>query len=59
MVKVHHCYGGYSLPDGLPDGSLVRLVGLVQAYRLVEWEGELFEVHMANVDVLITNGHAF
>jgi hypothetical protein len=50
VVRVHHCYGEYMLPQGLPDGAEVWVVGFVQALRLVEWDGELFEVHMTNIE---------
>ena len=50
VVEVHHCDGEHRLPEGLPDGAQVAVVGIVQVIRLVEWEGELFEVHMANID---------
>jgi hypothetical protein len=50
VVGVHDCDDGHRLPEGLPDGAQVAVVGIVQVSRLVEWEGELFEVHMANLD---------
>ena len=41
--------GTAPLPDGLPVGAVVRLVGIVQTSRLVEWDGQLFEVNMTNL----------
>jgi hypothetical protein len=50
VVGVHHRDDGHRLPEGLPEGAQVAVVGIVQVSRLVEWEGELFEIHMANID---------
>jgi len=40
---------GYPLPEGLPDGGVVRVIAFVPAYRLVEWQGKQFKVYMANM----------
>jgi hypothetical protein len=37
------------LPDGLPAGVAVHMVGIVQTSRLVEWNGQWFEVSMTNL----------
>jgi hypothetical protein len=37
------------LPDGLPAGVAVQMVGIVQTSRLVEWNGQWFEVSMTNL----------
>ena len=56
LVRLHHDYNEHPLPEGLPAGAEVRIVGLVQTYRLVEWEGELFEIDMFNIEAM--NGAA-
>jgi hypothetical protein len=49
LVRVTNCVGRCALPAGLPNGAEVRVVGIVQTDRLVEWEGELFEVNMVSI----------
>ena len=49
LVRVQHRDGSYPLPEGLPDGSEVHLMGVVQTDRLVEWEGQLFVVSMSDL----------
>jgi hypothetical protein len=49
MVPVAPVLGGYPLPEGLPDGAVVRVVAFDHAYRVVEWQGREFRVHMANM----------
>jgi hypothetical protein len=49
-VRVHHVHGGYRLPDGLPDGALVRVLAFDVGYRDVEYQGRTFQVAMACID---------
>jgi hypothetical protein len=49
MIPVAPVPGGYPLPEGLPDGAVVRVVAFVHAYRVVEWQGKQFTVYMANM----------
>jgi hypothetical protein len=49
MIPVESVSGGYPLPEGLPEGAVVRVVQFVHAYRLVEWQGKQFKVYMANL----------
>lgn len=48
-VRVHHTER-IRLPMGLPEGVDARLVGAIYDYRLVEWQGEIFEVDFTNLD---------
>jgi len=50
IVKVRSVHGGYSLPEGLPENAMVRVIELDHAYRRVEWEGREFRVYVANID---------
>ncbi len=49
LVTVQDRPGGSPLPEGLPQNATVRGVGFIRSNRLVEWEGNWFEVYMANV----------
>ena len=48
-VPVHHCQGAYRLPDGLPDGVEVTLVGFDIGYWTVSYNDKLYRVAMACV----------
>jgi hypothetical protein len=50
MLPVQPVPGGYPLPQGLPDGAVVRVVAFIHAYRVVEWQGRQLKVYMANID---------
>jgi hypothetical protein len=43
----------YSLPDELPDGATVKVVGKICGYDDVEYEGKIFRISM----VLIESGY--
>jgi hypothetical protein len=43
----------YSLPDGLPNGATVKVVGKVYGYDDVEYQGKIFRVSM----VLVESGY--
>jgi hypothetical protein len=40
----------YSLPDGLPNGATVKVVGKICGYDDVEYEGKVFRVSMVLID---------
>jgi hypothetical protein len=43
-VRVHHCIGGYMLPDGLPELAEVTLVEFDHGYWTARYNGQLFKV---------------
>jgi hypothetical protein len=50
MVPAKAVPGGYPLPEGLPEGAIVRVIAFDHAYRRVEWQGREFRVYMMNLD---------
>jgi hypothetical protein len=55
LVRVKHCQGGYSLPDDLPEGVLVEIIGFDIGQFYVVYHNEVFVVPMAcacNLDKL-------
>lgn len=50
VVRVIHCFGGYELPDGLPDGALVKVVACDIGYFEVEHAEQQYTIAMACVD---------
>jgi hypothetical protein len=50
IVPVRSVPGGYPLPEGLPEGAMVRVIAFDHAYRRVEWEGREFRVYVMNLD---------
>jgi hypothetical protein len=51
-ARVRSCFDGYSLPDGLPEGATVRIVGFDFGHFEVEYEGHAFRVSMTCVENL-------
>jgi hypothetical protein len=47
---VRHCWGGYRLPAGLPDGASVKVLSIEIGYVYVEYECRCFMVSMACVE---------
>ena len=52
MAKVRSGIGGYELPDGLPEGATVRIVGFDIGHFEVEYEGQRFKISMTCVENL-------
>lgn len=50
IVPVRSLPGGYPLPEGLPEGTKVRVIAFDHAYRVVEWQGQEFHVYVMNLD---------
>jgi hypothetical protein len=51
MATVKSVWGGYMLPDGLPESSTVRLLSFESGWYEVEFGGRMFNVFMACVTV--------
>jgi hypothetical protein len=45
-VRVRHCVGAYRLPEELPEGAEVTLVGFDPGYWTVRYNGKLFKIAM-------------
>jgi hypothetical protein len=45
-VRVHHCVGAYPLPEGLPEGGEVTIVGFQPGYWTVSYNAKQFRVAM-------------
>ncbi len=52
MAKIRSGVGGYELPEGLPEGSTVRIVGFDIGHFEVEHEGRTYTISMACVENL-------
>ncbi len=52
IARVRSCFDGYPLPEGLPDGSNVRIVGFDIGHFDVEYKGRRFTISMACVENL-------
>ncbi len=50
MVRVHHVQGGYSLPEGLPEGAVVAVRAFEPGMRVVEWRQRRYQVPMACIE---------
>jgi hypothetical protein len=50
-VRVRHCAFAYQLPEGLPEGAEVTLVGFDIGYWTVRYRDKLFQVAMPCVGV--------
>jgi len=50
IVPARSVPGGYALPEGLPENSMVKVLAFENAYRRVEWQGREFLVYMMNLD---------
>ena len=51
-ITVHHCNGGYALPDGLPDGTLVTVRGTDIGYTHVsDAEGRNWKVALSCIQL--------
>ena len=52
MVTVHHCHGGYPLPEGLPENSIVTVVSTDTGYdQVVDATGREFRVSMCCIEM--------
>ncbi|HHY86042.1 MAG TPA: hypothetical protein GYA07_11015 [Verrucomicrobia bacterium] len=51
-ATVRSCFGGYSLPDGLPEGATVEIVGFDIGCFDVRFGRKTFRVPMACVENL-------
>ncbi|MGE3313040.1 MAG: hypothetical protein AB7O66_23985 [Limisphaerales bacterium] len=49
-VRVFNVPGGYPLPAGLPEGAQVVVLVIEPGIRVVEYQGQRFEVPMACVN---------
>jgi hypothetical protein len=52
VAKVRSSFGGSSLPDGLPEGSAVKIVGFDIGHFDVEHKGRKFRISMMCVENL-------
>ena len=52
MARVHSGVGGYDLPEGLPEGANVRIVGFDIGHFEVEYHGRVYKISMACVENL-------
>jgi len=52
LAKVRSAFGGQELPEGLPEGCTVRIVGFDIGHFEVEHEGRTFKVSMTCVENL-------
>lgn len=50
-ATVKSVFGGYPLPEGLPEGAMVRIQGFQPGYYDVEFEGKTFHVFSGGVTV--------
>jgi hypothetical protein len=51
-AKVRSAFDGYQLPEGLPEGSTVKITGFDIGSFEVEHEGRTFRISMACVENL-------
>jgi hypothetical protein len=49
-VRIYHVHGGYRLPDGLPEGAQVTVIAIETGLRVVEYDGQRFEVPQACIN---------
>ena len=52
LAKVRSVFGGYPLPDGLPEGARVKIVGFDIGHFEVEHDGRKFKISMMCVENL-------
>jgi hypothetical protein len=52
MAKIRSCFEDYQLPEGLPEGATVRIVGFDIGHFDVEHEGRTFRISMVCVENL-------
>jgi hypothetical protein len=52
VAKVRSNFDGYQLPDGLPEGSAVKIVGFDIGHFDVEHMGRRFKISMTCVENL-------
>lgn len=52
VAVVRSSFDGYELPDGLPEGSTVRIIGFDIGHFTVEFESRAFTIPMACVENL-------
>ena len=52
VARVRSSFDGYELPEGLPSGSNVRIVGFDIGHFDVEYKGRRFKISMACVENL-------
>jgi hypothetical protein len=43
-------HGGYRLPDGLPESAQVKVIPIETGTRIVEYNGQRFEVPQACIN---------
>jgi hypothetical protein len=62
MARVRSSFDGEALPDGLPEGATVRIVGFEIGRFGVEHQGRMFKIPMICVENLhqlwSTSGHS-
>ena len=51
-AKVRSVFDGYQLPEGLPEGSTVKITGFDIGNFEVEYKGRTFRISMACVENL-------
>ena len=52
LAKVRSAFDGYRLPQGLPEGAVVKIVGFTSGHFDVEHRGKRFNISMACVENL-------
>jgi len=52
VARVRSCFEGQELPEGLPEGSAVRIVGFNIGHFEVEHDGQTFKIPMVCVENL-------
>jgi hypothetical protein len=52
VAKVRSCFDSAQLPEGLPEGSTVRIVGFDFGHFDVEFRGRHFRISMSCVENL-------
>jgi hypothetical protein len=56
FVTVHSVFGGYPLPEGIPENAVVCLIRWDHAYAMVEYERQRFRVFMGNLGKIQVKG---
>lgn len=51
FIPVRSVPGGYPLPDGIADGSIVRVVSWDGPYATVDLKGRCFRIFRANIGI--------
>jgi hypothetical protein len=53
LVRVKHCQGGYMLPDELPEGALVEIIGFDIGRFDVVYRHQVFNISMACAEIVV------